>query len=619
MLVFADIATDTPSTAQTAQAPQTAQVHRLNQTAWETRTESAHHAQMLADSALRLAKRLGSAPEAAHALHTLGWIAWQQGKYDAATALHLQALHLRDSLGDKRGKAQSLLALGNVYKNQAALLNRPENLEQALETYHQALQLSREAQDPETESFVLLALGNVARRQRQTDEAYRYYTASKLLKERIRDSLGLSHLYAVWGSAYSEDDKPDSALALLNMALLLKAQLGKDLRGKAKILSDIAAVHVRQGRYEQAVGSANAALKILDTLDEAPFRYAALATLSQALEALGKHHQALAAFKTASALKDSSVTRDVTQRTAELQTRYETAEKAYRIQRLETDQERERWLRYTLIAVLVAVGLFAWLLLQRYRLQRLKNKRLNQRHAQIQLENIGLQQVNMMIDFTHQMLEEQKTQLDQLLLNVLPAPVAKRLQSGETVIVDQFERVSVLFADIVGFTELSQRVRPKRVVMLLNVMFNVMDRLCERHGVEKIKTIGDCYMAAAGIPTEQERHCEVIALLALDIVEAMKEFDNDSSKSQLTVRVGIHTGPVVAGVIGEKKFAYDLWGDTVNTASRMESHGMPGKIHCSQAVYDLLHERFDFEERGSIDVKGKGMMNTWFLKGKKSS
>jgi class 3 adenylate cyclase len=216
-----------------------------------------------------------------------------------------------------------------------------------------------------------------------------------------------------------------------------------------------------------------------------------------------------------------------------------------------------------------------------------------------------------------QELTEEKQTSERLLLNVLPGPIADRLKTGENLIVDRFDAVSVLFADIVGFTTLSARTSPEALVTMLNDLFSTFDKLAERHGLEKIKTIGDAYMVVAGIPQPVADHAAAIAHMAIDMIASIDAYAARTA-TPLTIRVGIHTGSVVAGVIGTKKFIYDLWGDTVNTASRMESHGLPGRIHVSEATYLLLADRFDFEQRAPIDVKGKGPMQTYLLIDRKS-
>ena len=210
----------------------------------------------------------------------------------------------------------------------------------------------------------------------------------------------------------------------------------------------------------------------------------------------------------------------------------------------------------------------------------------------------------------------EKATSERLLLNVLPAPIADRLKTGESLIVDRFDNVTVLFADIVGFTSLSSTTSPEALVTMLNELFTSFDTLAEKHGLEKIKTIGDAYMVVAGIPQPVADHAIAMAHMAIDMIAAIDRYAARAGTT-LTIRVGIHSGSVVAGVIGTKKFIYDLWGDTVNTASRMESAGQPGRIHVSEATYLALREEFVLEKRGPIEIKGKGPMTTYFLVGVK--
>lgn len=210
---------------------------------------------------------------------------------------------------------------------------------------------------------------------------------------------------------------------------------------------------------------------------------------------------------------------------------------------------------------------------------------------------------------------EQETS-ERLLLNILPEAIALRLKQGENTIADSFADVTILFADLVGFTELSSRTTPQELVKLLNCIFSDFDQLTEKYHLEKIKTIGDNYMVASGLPIPRLEHAIAIADMALEMQEIIIKF-NEKKGESLHLRIGINSGSVVAGVIGTKKFIYDLWGDAVNTASRMESQGIPGKIQVTESTYQLLCEQYIFEPRGSIYVKGKGNMITYFLQGKK--
>jgi class 3 adenylate cyclase len=210
-------------------------------------------------------------------------------------------------------------------------------------------------------------------------------------------------------------------------------------------------------------------------------------------------------------------------------------------------------------------------------------------------------------------LEEALQRSEDLLNNVLPPPIAHRLKNSEGVIADSFSGASVLFADIADFTPLSQGMAPSDVVSLLDDLFSRMDLLVHQHGLEKIKTIGDAYMVAAGIPLRRDDHAAAIVAFALDLKGAVTRFNTETGQN-LRLRIGINSGPVTAGVIGRMRFLYDLWGDSVNTASRMESHGVADEIHLTEETRTLLGDSYLFEERGEIDVKGKGKMRTYFLR-----
>lgn len=217
---------------------------------------------------------------------------------------------------------------------------------------------------------------------------------------------------------------------------------------------------------------------------------------------------------------------------------------------------------------------------------------------------------------TLEALRLEQARSEELLLNMLPAPIAKQLIEGDRQIAEGFAEVTILFADIVGFTKLSQEIPPIQLINWLNELFSGFDGLSEEHGLEKIKTIGDAYLVVGGIPIERPDHAEAVADMALDMLRELDRF-NAKHDADLRLRIGINTGPVVAGVVGTKKFIYDLWGDAVNTASRMESHGIPDEIQVTEHTYGILKEKYILKERGAIEVKGKGEMTTYLLVGKK--
>jgi len=216
------------------------------------------------------------------------------------------------------------------------------------------------------------------------------------------------------------------------------------------------------------------------------------------------------------------------------------------------------------------------------------------------------------LDRAHRLLLAEQERSERLLLNVLPAPIAARLKQREEVIADRFAEVTVLFADLVDFTPRAERIAPEQVVAVLNELFSVFDQLAQQQRLEKIKTIGDAYMVAAGLPEPRPDHAQAVAEMALAIRDEVAR-RSDPSGQPLQVRIGIDTGPVVAGVLGTSKFSYDLWGDTVNTASRMESYGIAGCIQVTTRTYQRLKDGYRFERRGPIQVKGKGELVTYLL------
>jgi adenylate cyclase len=213
-------------------------------------------------------------------------------------------------------------------------------------------------------------------------------------------------------------------------------------------------------------------------------------------------------------------------------------------------------------------------------------------------------------------LAREQERSESLLLNVLPREIAPRLKAGESPIADAYEHATVLFADIVESTMLAERLDAKQLVVLLNEIFSRFDLLAEKHGVEKIRTIGDNFMCVAGVPRRRADHAQAMARLAIDMCTSVDEL-RTAGGDRIDFRIGMNSGPCVGGVIGLRKFVFDIWGDPVNTASRMESHGVPGRIHLSEATYELIRDEFECEARGTVDVKGKGPMRTWFLVGER--
>jgi class 3 adenylate cyclase len=292
-----------------------------------------------------------------------------------------------------------------------------------------------------------------------------------------------------------------------------------------------------------------------------------------------------------------------------MQTRYESERSAREIQVLQRDKsiqalelERQGLVRNALVVLALLLAALAAVFVSRYRIKKRAEQALTEKNRQLEV--------------AHREVALERDRSEQLLLNVLPPSIAGRLKGRESTIADRYSEATILFADLVEFTRLAQRMDAEGVVRILNDVFTRFDALTERYGLEKIKTIGDCYMVVGGVPERRDDHCAAVASMALDMLREVDAF-NAQNDASLRLRIGINTGSVVAGVIGRKKFIYDLWGDAVNTASRMESQGEPSRIQATQAVVDAIGDRFAFEKRGEIEVKGRGTMTTWFLLGTK--
>lgn len=225
-----------------------------------------------------------------------------------------------------------------------------------------------------------------------------------------------------------------------------------------------------------------------------------------------------------------------------------------------------------------------------------------------------ISRMHSLLKTTKKELQNEYDNIEKLMSNILPDSISRRLRNGESLIADRYDEASVLFCDIVGFTAFTKNNSPEKMVTLLNDLISSFDVLASSLSLEKIKTIGDAYLVAGGLPEERNDHAGAIAAMAIGMLKVVAEF-NEKHNLDFQVRIGIHSGPVIGGVIGRNKFTFDIWGDTVNVASRLESQGIPGKIQVSGKTRSLLKNQFKLEERGSIDIRNRGVMKTWLLKG----
>jgi adenylate cyclase len=572
------------------------------------------------DEALNLARAAGDKRQVAGAYNNLGMVQWRLGNFDTALDFYFKALPLYEEIGDKHWLANTLNNVGIIYIDIG-------NYTFALEYYRQSLALYEKLGEKRGVGNSFTNIGDIYLYQGKHDSALVYFRRALVIDTELKDKLGLAIDLMNIGESSLLFGRFNEAQLALQEGL----QLCKELDAKSVMVTGLrlfTELSSARGNFTEAVRFGTQAVSLADSIDSRPEKRDALKALSAAYAGMSGNTAALTKslqfYKDFITLRDSLVNDENTKKAAAREAKYATDKKDKEIQLLKKDAENQVLVRNSLLGGLSLVGVLVFVLVYSNNRRKQANTLLHKQAAQIQLANTELSEKNAVIaqeqlalERTHALLDTAHQQSESLLLNILPAPIAHRLKSGERAIADKFDSVTVLFADIVGFTKLSASTTPEELVQGLNAIFGRFDELAKKYDLEKIKTIGDAYMVAGGLPERSNDHAERVARFAIEMQVAMQEQAMSTPTGEIVrLRVGIHTGAAVAGVIGTSKFSYDLWGDTVNTASRMESHGEAGRIHVSEDVYDALKGTFTFEERGEMEVKGKGMMRTWFLVGK---
>ncbi len=568
-----------------------------------------------AEEALILARAADDKYQEGSAFGNIGSTQWRQGNYDAALDSFFKMIAIMEATGYKPGLASALSNVAIVYTEMG-------NYTSALEYHRKVLSFDEKQGKRAWQAGDLNNIGALYMQQGKHDTALVYFRRALSISTEINDKLNAAACLLNIGESNLRLGRLKEAQPALNEALKLCVEL--DVKNFIAIgLRLFSELSVARGNFAEAIRYGTKAVALTDSLGARPEKRDAMKALSEAYAGKGDGLKAFALYKDYIALRDSIVNDESTKKAASREAKYTADKKDSEIKMLKMDSENQVLVRNLLLGGLSLVGVVVFLLIVSNNRRKQANALLHIQAAQIQLVNTELSEKNAIIEqernaleHTHTLLDTAHQQSESLLLNILPAPIAHRLKSGERAIADKFDAVTVLFADIVGFTKLSARTTPEELVQGLNAIFGRFDELARKYGLEKIKTIGDAYMVAGGLPERSHDHAERVAQFALEMQAVMQEDALRSSNGELVqMRIGIHTGAAVAGVIGTSKFSYDLWGDTVNTASRMESHGEAGKIHVSEDVFTALKEKFVFEERGDIEVKGKGLLRTWFLLG----
>ncbi len=539
--------------------------------------------------ALKIYKEIGRKDGVATNLGNIGVVYYNQSDYPKALEYYGKALKMDEELGNKNGIARHLGNIGVVYRNQS-------DYPKALEYYTKALKMDKELKNRNGVARHLANIGNVYRNQSNYPKALEYFGKALKINRELGKQNGVAVNLGNIGFLYQTQSDYLKALEYYSKALKLYEELGnKD--GIAKNLGNMGSLYLTLSQdsvsinpnelnqyvslnkdinLNRSIEYSLQAIKIFEEIGELDGRSEILRNLAEAYRIKKDYKNADKYYQEHIKLKDSVFNQENNDKIAALEKAREDDLKQKEIEkqkiRIAEQEKREQLILYFSIGFFIVMAIVMIVI---FRL--LKRS-------------------------------------DKLLYNVLPVSIAKRLKKKEHPISDYFTQASIVFIDIVNFTELSQDADPRRVVEALNNIFTKYDSIANKYGLEKIKTIGDSYMAAAGIPEVQKDNTHRAAQMALE-VKAMMEDYHTSDGTKIEVRIGLDCGPVVAGVIGENKFIYDMWSDAVNTASRMESSSIAGEVHVSERFKEAVteYEEFSYVERGEIEIKGKGKMKTFFM------
>ena len=589
------------------------------------------------DSAFILAEELVAFAQDKHLFRTKSWAYnlqgisfYIRGNYPQALKYHRRSLKINEGIGDKEGIATSLANIANGYQVQgyypqaldynqrslkiykeienkigiAQLLNNigniygmQRNYPQALDYFEHSLKIKKELKDKRGVAKSLGNIGVVYYEQGNFAKAMDFYNRSLKSYEEIEDQRGIAiSLYNI-GVVYSDKDNYPQALDYYHRCLKIYKEI-EDTYGISETLQSIGEDYNSQNMFNQAITECQKSLQISEEIGAIDLQKEACSCLYEAHKALGNGNKALVFHERMLVLNDSLQSEETSKKLQQMEFKKQVVEDsllqvekdlliemAHQTEVRKKDKNRNIALGVGMFFLLLSGGFYS-----RWRYVK-KSK--------------GI-------------IEKEKDRSDNLLLNILPSEIAEELKAKGSADARDYEEVSILFTDFKGFTQASEKLTAKELIEEINVCFKAFDYICETYGIEKIKTIGDSYMAAGGLPVPSADSIKNTVLAALEMQSFISNriLEKDElNEISFKMRLGIHTGHVVAGIVGVKKFQYDIWGDTVNTASRMESSGEIGKVNISESTYAFIKNDpdFTFEPRGKIDAKGKGEMEMYFV------
>jgi class 3 adenylate cyclase/tetratricopeptide (TPR) repeat protein len=539
---------------------------------------------------LELYEEMGNKSGIAGSLGNIGTVYQNQGNILNALKYFQRSLKIREEIGDKKGIAGSLNNIGLIYRNQG-------DYPKALDYHQRGLKIKEEFGDKKGIAIALSNIGLIHRDQGDYPKALDLFQRSLKIEEEMGDKFGITGSLTNIGLIYMDQGNYPKALDYHQRSLKIKEEFN-DKQGIAASLNNIGFLYQKQGDYQKAINPCRQGLKLAQEIGDVELQSKACKCLYDGYKATGNGNKALEYHEQMLALDDSLNAKESAKALQKMEFAKQVladslvqvekdlkVEMAHQTEVRQKDKNRNIAIGAGIFFLLLASGFYG-----RWRYVK-KSKAI---------------------------IEKEKDRSNNLLLNILPADIAEELKIHGKAEARDFDMASILFTDFKGFTQASEKLTAKELIKEINICFKAFDHICETHGVEKIKTIGDAYMAAGGLPvkTEDSTKNTVLAGLEMQTFVSNRIHEKDKlNEMSFKMRLGIHTGPVVAGIVGVKKFQYDIWGDTVNTASRMESSGEIGKVNISESTYALLKDdpEFTFQSRGKIEAKGKGEVEMYFV------
>ncbi len=517
-------------------------------------------------------------------LNNIGIIYDRWGKYDEAIEYYIRSLRIKENLGEQKGMAATLNNIGMVYTSW-------RKFEQAIQNFEEALKIMTMLDNEGEMAKYLNNLGLAYYNLRLYDTAIKYYNQALEIDTKLGKQDQVATQYNNIGLVYLSTRKYVEADHYLDLAIDIYRAL-KLQADEATVLSNKANVHKELGNYSVALKYLTQSTLLAEKLKLREQLKTNYKNYSEIYRETGDYLKSLDYYQKYQAIEDSMYSEEVHKQITDFEIKYESEKKDKEIKLLKQNEiihnlaiKKQRILRNSFIIGFLLVLILAIVIFMSLR-QKVRDNRI---------------------------IENEKSKSDKLLLNILPAKVAGELKEKGKTIPEHFDNVTVYFSDFIGFTEMSKRLPPEVLINELNELFTAFDNIVEKNQCERIKTIGDAYLAVCGLPKENPHHAENIIRSSIEIKDYLNR-RNQHAEIKWKIRSGIHTGSVIAGVIGIKKYIYDVFGDTINIASRMESNSESMRINVSEATYRLAKHLFTFEDRGQIEVKGIGKLSMYFLK-----